>query len=267
MVVHYPSAQDRSLSLFSLTDVSFDVPGRRLIDHLSLEIAEGAVTALVGRNGSGKSTLLKLIAGQNRPTSGLVTHAGRALSDWPPRELARRIAYLPQVTPVAEGIRLAELVALGRYPWRGALGRFRPEDHAAVTGAMQRCGLEPLADRLVDTLSGGERQRGWIAMMLAQGARTLLLDEPTSALDIAHQVEVLGLVQAMSRETGLSAVIVLHDVNLAARYCDRVVALDGGRLALEGPVQDLMTPEALARVYGLPMEVATRSGYPFAVPL
>lgn len=255
------------MTLFPLSDVSYDVPGRRLIDTLSLEITEGAVTALVGRNGSGKSTLLKLIAGQNRPASGRIAHADRPLADWPPRELARRIAYLPQVTPVAEGIRLAELVALGRYPWRGALGRFRAEDHAAVSDAMQRCGLQPLADRLVDTLSGGERQRGWIAMMLAQGARTLLLDEPTSALDIAHQVEVLGLVQTMSRETGLSAVIVLHDVNLAARYCDRVVALDGGRLALDGPVRDLMTPEALARVYGLPMEVVPRSGYPFAVPL
>lgn len=254
------------MTLFALSGVTADVPGRRLIDDLTLDIAQGTVTALVGRNGSGKSTLLKLIAGQMQPTTGTITHAGRALRDWSARDLARRIAYLPQVTPPAEGMRLAELVALGRYPWRGALGRFRSQDHAAVADAIDRCGLRAFADRLVDTLSGGERQRGWIAMMLAQGAQTLLLDEPTSALDVAHQVEVLGLVQNMCRQTGLSAVIVLHDVNMAARFCDQVVALEGGRLVLQGPISALMTPAALARVYGLPMHVAAQGGHAYALP-
>lgn len=254
------------MTLFSLTDVCFDLPGRRLIDGLTLDIAQGAVTALVGRNGSGKSTLLRLMAGQARPSRGRIAHAGRALADWPARDLARALAFLPQVTPPAEGMRLAELVALGRYPWRGALGRFRPEDRAAVTDAMARCGVAALADRLVDTLSGGERQRGWIAMMLAQGAQALLLDEPISALDVAHQVEVLGLLRRMCHGAGLSAVVVLHDVNMAARYCDRVVALAGGRLALQGPMAALMTPPALAQVYGLPMRVAEQDGQVFALP-
>ncbi|WP_444459812.1 ABC transporter ATP-binding protein [Rhodobacter capsulatus] len=254
------------MTLFTLRDLCFDVPGRRLIDGLDLTLHPGCVTALIGRNGSGKSTLLKLISGQVRPTAGQITHLGRPLSQWPRRDLARALACLPQVTPPAEGMRLTELVALGRYPWRGALGRFRPEDHAAVAGAIRRCGLTGLEERLVDTLSGGERQRGWIAMMLAQGARTLLLDEPISALDVAHQVEVLGLVQAMCRDSGLSAVIVLHDVNMAARFCDRVVALEGGRLVLNGPLGDLLTPEALARVYGLPMTVTTLGGHPVALP-
>ena len=254
------------MTLFSLSGVSFDVPGRRLIDALDLEIRPGAVTALIGRNGSGKSTLLKLISGQNRPTTGRVAYAGRSLADWRPRDLARDLAYLPQVTPPAEGMRLEELVALGRYPWRGALGRFRPEDEAAVETAITRCGLAHLRGRLVDTLSGGERQRGWIAMMVAQGARTLLLDEPISALDVAHQVEVLGLVQRMCRDEGLSAVIVLHDVNMAARYCDRVVALGAGRLLFDGPISALMAPDALLQVYGLPMHVATQDGHAFALP-
>lgn len=254
------------MTLFSLAGVSYDVPGRRLIDGLDLEIRPGVVTALIGRNGSGKSTLLKLIAGQTRPSAGCIAYAGRDLRGWPARDLARDLAWLPQVTPPAEGMQLAELVALGRYPWRGALGRFRPEDHAAVEQAIARCGLSHLRDRLVDTLSGGERQRGWIAMMLAQGARTLLLDEPISALDVAHQVEVLRLVQSMCREGGLSAVVVLHDVNMAARWCDRVVALDRGRLILEGPVADLMTPAALMRVYGLAMDVADQRGHRFALP-
>ncbi|PYF10541.1 iron complex transport system ATP-binding protein [Rhodobacter viridis] len=254
------------MTLFTLEAVTLEVPGRRLIARLDLILHPGCVTALIGRNGSGKSTLLRLLSGQTRPTSGQITHLGRPLTAWPARDLARALAYLPQVTPPAEGMRLAELVTLGRYPWRGALGRLRPEDHAAIAMAIARCGLAGLEERLVDTLSGGERQRGWIAMMLAQGARTLLLDEPISALDIAHQVEVLGLVQRMCRETGLSAVIVLHDVNMAARFCDRVVALVSGQRVLEGPIADLMTPAALARVYDLPMNVTTHAGHTFALP-
>ena len=254
------------MTLFTLSGVTCDVPGRRLIETLDLTIRPGRVTALIGRNGSGKSTLLKLISGQNRPSAGRIAYAGRDLSDWSPRELARDLAYLPQVTPPAEGMQVGELVALGRFPWRGALGRFRPEDHAAVDAAIARCHIGHLRDRLVDTLSGGERQRSWIAMMLAQGARTLLLDEPISALDVAHQVEVLDLVHSMCRDEGLSAIVVLHDLNMAARYCDHVVALGGGRLLLDGPIGALMTPEALLRIYGLPMHVAAHEGHPFALP-
>ncbi|ABL69250.1 MULTISPECIES: ABC transporter ATP-binding protein [Paracoccus] len=254
------------MTLFTLSGVSYDVPGRRLIEGLDLEIRPGMVTALIGRNGSGKSTLLKLISGQNRPSTGRIAYAGRDLATWSPRELARDLAYLPQVTPPAEGMLVEELVALGRFPWRGALGRFRPEDHAAVDAAIARCHVGHLRDRLVDTLSGGERQRSWIAMMLAQGARTLLLDEPISALDVAHQVEVLDLVHGMCRNEGLSAIVVLHDLNMAARYCDHVVALGSGRLLLDGPIGALMTPEALLNIYGLRMHVAAHEGHAFALP-
>lgn len=254
------------MTLFTLSGVTYDVPGRRLIEALDLTIRPGMVTALIGRNGSGKSTLLKLISGQNRPSGGRIAYAGRDLAAWPPRELARDLAYLPQVTPPAEGMLVEELVALGRFPWRGALGRFRAQDHAAVDAAIARCHVGHLRQRLVDTLSGGERQRSWIAMMLAQGARTLLLDEPISALDVAHQVEVLDLVHSMCRDEGLSAIVVLHDLNMAARYCDHVVALGGGRLLLDGPIAELMTPEALLRIYGLPMHVAAHQGHAFALP-
>ena len=253
------------MSLFSLQKVSCDVPGRRLIDGLDLEIAPGQVTALIGRNGSGKSTLLKLFTGQMAPSEGRIQFGDRPLAEWSRKELARALAYLPQVTPPTEGMELEELVRLGRYPWRGALGRLRPEDHHAVEEALELCGVEPLRHRLVDTLSGGERQRGWIAMMIAQGARTLLLDEPISALDVAHQVEVLGLVRQMCRERGLSAVIVLHDVNMAARFCDHVVALEAGRVVLDAPVSNMMNAAALERIYGVPMTVGT-SGHPFALP-
>ena len=254
------------MTLFSIRDLAVEVPGRRLLEHISLDLPSGQAIALIGHNGSGKSTLLKVLARQI-PALGNVTFEGRELAEWPAQDYARRLAFLPQTTPPAEGMLVRELVALGRYPWHGALGRFGPDDHAAVARAMQECGVAGFADRLVDTLSGGERQRVWLAMMVAQQAGTLLLDEPISALDIAHQVEVLSLVQKMCREQRRSAIIVLHEVNMAARFCDHVVALKQGRLVMQGGPSDLMRPETLKDVYGLPMQVLTKAdGTPVAIP-
>lgn len=258
------------MSLFQIENLALDVPGRRLLDGITLDLPAGRVIALIGHNGSGKSTLLKVLARQaasGARISGRVTFERRALEDWRARDHARRLAFLPQTTPPAEGMLVRELVALGRYPWHGALGRFGPRDRAAVSRAMAECGVARFAGRLVDTLSGGERQRAWLAMMVAQEAGTLLLDEPISALDIAHAVEVLTLVRRMCHAQGRSAVIVLHEVNMAARFCDHIVALKGGRLVLQGGPDDLMRPEALHEIYGLPMQVLTRKdGAPVAVP-
>ena len=254
------------MTLFAIENLSVDVPGRRLLDGITLNLPEGQVIALIGHNGSGKSTLLKVLARQVA-ADGRIAFEGRPLSGWRPRDYARRLAFLPQTTPPAEGMLVRELVALGRYPWHGALGRFGPRDHQAVAAAMQECGVAPFADRLVDTLSGGERQRVWLAMMVAQQAGTLLLDEPISALDIAHQVEVLALIRRMCHEQDRSAVIVLHDVNMAARFCDHIVALKRGRLAMQGSPAELIRPDALHAIYGLPMQVLTKDdGTPVAVP-
>lgn len=254
------------MTLFAIENLSVDVPGRRLLDGITLNLPEGQVIALIGHNGSGKSTLLKVLARQVA-ASGRIAFEGRPLSDWRPRDYARRLAFLPQTTPPAEGMLVRELVALGRYPWHGALGRFGPRDHQAVAAAMQECGVAPFADRLVDTLSGGERQRVWLAMMVAQQAGTLLLDEPISALDIAHQVEVLALIRRMCHDQQRSAVIVLHDVNMAARFCDHIVALKRGRLAMQGSPAELIRPDALHAIYGLPMQVLMKDdGTPVAVP-
>lgn len=254
------------MTLFHLSGLSVDVPGRRLLDDITLDLPAGRATALIGHNGSGKSTLLRSLARQV-PAGGTARFEERALADWPARDLARRMAFLPQTTPPAEGMLVRELVALGRYPWHGALGRFGPADHAAVARALDECGVADFADRLVDTLSGGERQRVWLAMMVAQQAGTLLLDEPISALDIAHQVEVMALVAAMCHDQGRSAVIVLHDVNMAARFCDHVVALKAGRLVWQGGPDALMRPDTLHDIYGLPMQVLTRpDGRPVAIP-
>lgn len=159
------------------------------------------------------------------PSSGQVVLNDMPLAQWDSKAFAREVAYLPQQLPAAEGMTVRELVAIGRYPWHGALGRFRQEDRQQVEEAIALVDLKPLANRLVDSLSGGERQRAWLAMMVAQNSRCLLLDEPTSALDIAHQVEVLGLIQRLSHERGLTVIAVLHDINMAARYCDHLVAL------------------------------------------
>lgn len=255
-------------ALFDLSAVSVDVAGgRRILNDISLTLPRGRMTALLGHNGSGKSTLLKVLARQIAPATGRVETLGRAQADWAPRDHAQAIAYLPQYTPAAEGMTVADLVALGRYPWLGALRRPGPEDRAAVAQAIAECGLQPLAGQLVDTLSGGERQRAWLAMMIAQGAATLLLDEPISALDIAHQVEVLALVRGLAA-AGRSVVLVLHDVNMAARYCDHVVALKSGRLVFEGSPAALMAPAQLEAIYGIRMDVLQRSGLgPVATPL
>ena len=234
--------------MFQLESVSFAVPERTLLQPLDLALPSG-------HNGSGKSTLIKLLARQQAATAGRILLDERPLEAWGEREFARQVAYLPQQLPAAESLTVRELVGFGRYPWHGLLGRFSVDDQQEVERAMQLTDVTRFADSLVDTLSGGERQRVWLAMLLAQHTRYLLLDEPTSALDIAHQVEVLALVQRLSRELDLGVIVVLHDINMAARYCDHLVALHSGRLLLQGSPAELMNPEHLQAIYGLPMSV------------
>ncbi|MCH4542129.1 Fe3+-hydroxamate ABC transporter ATP-binding protein FhuC [Ochrobactrum sp. POC9] len=244
-----------SSALFELENVSFSVAGRTLLQPLTMSIPGGCLTALIGHNGSGKSTLLKILARQQPASGGTVRFAGKTLGEWGDREFARKLAYLPQQTAPAAGILVKELVALGRYPWHGALGRFGEADRRKVEEAIELTGIAPFADRLVDTLSGGERQRVWLAMLVAQDAECLLLDEPTSALDIAHQIEVLSLVRKLSHEKELSVFVVLHDVNMAARFCDEVFALHSGRLIAQSTPKGIMVPDRLEEIYGIPMEV------------
>lgn len=258
---------NRQRSTFSLHDLAFNVAERPILAPLTLNIpVAGQVHGLIGHNGSGKSTLLKLLARQQHPTSGSITLDGKPLQSWNDRALARKIAYLAQHLPSAAGMTVRELVSLGRYPWHGPLGRFREEDRRKTDEAIELTGLGTLADRLVDTLSGGERQRAWLAMLVAQDTQCLLLDEPISALDIAHQIEVLSLVRKLSQEKGLGIIVVLHDINMASRFCDTITALHSGRLIMYGSPEQIMTPEALHRIYGLPMRVMAHesTGKPLA---
>lgn len=240
---------------YRLDGVSFVVPGRQLLAPLTLDLPSRGVVGLVGHNGSGKSTLIKLLGRQQRPSGGRIGFRGRSLDDWGDRAFARAVAYLPQATPQAPGLLVRELVAMGRYPWHGALGRIGATDRRIVTEAMALTGTEAFAERLVDSLSGGERQRVWLAMLVAQDAGCLLLDEPISALDVAHQVEVMALVRRLADARGVTVLVVLHDINLAARYCDEILALHGGHLIRRGSPDDLLTPESLEAVYGIRMGI------------
>ena len=238
-----------------LDDVSYRIQDLRLLAPLSLRVEAGSLVGLIGPNGSGKSTLMKLMAAQLSPTQGSLRLEGRPMKDWGRRAFARRVAYLGQDLPATEGLTARELVRFGRFPWRGLLGRRTRDDEAQVERAMALTGTQALAGRVVETLSGGERQRVWLAMLLAQESRFLLLDEPLSALDVAHQVEVMDLIRHLSGRLNLGVVVILHDINIASRYCDRIVALNAGQLALDGSPEELMREDALKAIYSVEMQV------------
>jgi ferric hydroxamate transport system ATP-binding protein len=245
---------------FQVRDVSFAVAGRDLLADVCLELAPGHLYGLIGHNGSGKSTLMNLLARQHEPTSGCIVHTGQPLAQWPQRAFARAVGYMAQRLPEATGLKVRELAELGRYPWHGTVGRFTPRDRERVDRALELTGMSGLADRLVDTLSGGERQRAWLAMLVAQDTHTMLLDEPISELDVAHQMDVMQRVRALCHECGLIVVAVLHDINIAARFCDRLVALREGRLIAEGSPAELIRSDVLERIYGVPMGVVQAPG-------
>ncbi len=262
-----PAVVPSSAAGFSLDQASVTIGDRTVLHPVSLDIPVGRVTALVGHNGSGKSTLLKVLARQIAVTSGSVHYGGQSLTAWGDRPFARKVAYLPQEAPAAAGMLVRELVALGRYPWHGALGRIGRHDRDRIDEALALTGTDTLADRRVETLSGGERQRVWLAMLVAQEAECMLLDEPISALDIGHQLEVMGLIARLSRDKGLGVLVVLHDINTAARFCDDIIALRQGRLIVRDGPAGIMTPDRLRAIYGVAMTVMRHpaSGRPVAI--
>jgi iron-chelate-transporting ATPase len=241
--------------------------GEAVLDIDRIGFDGRGLTAILGHNGSGKSTLMKVLARQMRPDYGTVTLDGQPLASFAQRALARRLAYLPQQLPEAAGMTVSELVKLGRFAWRGTVRRFTDDDHAIAREAMHLTGVDRFATRQADSLSGGERQRAWVAMLLAQSAPTLLLDEPTSALDLAHQYELVALLKKLNREAGRSVVVVLHDINLAARFADRLVVLRAGRVAFDGSPKDLMRPHLLTDLFGVAIDLVNHAptGRPIAV--
>jgi iron complex transport system ATP-binding protein len=230
---------------------------RPVVRDLTVAVPDGRITVVVGPNACGKSTLLRGMARLLRPASGAVLLDGTAIHRTPTRQVARTLGLLPQDPVAPEGVTVADLVGRGRHPRQRALRRWSREDEQAVAGALALTGTTDLAGRLVDELSGGQRQRAWIAMALAQGTDLLLLDEPTTYLDVTHQVEMLDLLVDLNRTRGTTVVMVLHDLNLAARYADHLVAMSEGRVVAEGTPRAVVTEETVRAVFGLENRVIT----------
>ncbi|MGE7370685.1 ABC transporter ATP-binding protein [Neorhizobium sp. NPDC001467] len=241
---------------------------RTVINALSLDFPAGQMTAILGPNGCGKSTLLRALARLIVPAAGKVRLGGEDVFAMDTRALARQLAILPQSSKAPEGITVGDLVRRGRTPWRGLFSPWSEADAAAVSGALNEVGLADLSDRPIDQLSGGQRQRAWIALVLAQNTSCLLLDEPTTWLDLAHQIEVLSLIRKRNRDQAVTVVTVLHDLNLAARFYDRLVLLGPNGMVAAGSPQDVLTQENLATAFGLAALVMPDpvTGTPMVVP-
>ncbi|WP_416190918.1 ABC transporter ATP-binding protein [Neisseria sp. CCUG12390] len=254
--------------MFQIRNAAFSVPGRKLLSDINLNFETDKVYGLIGHNGSGKSTLLKLLTRQHRPDAGEILLDGRPLSAYSARDYAKQVAYLPQHLPQSTSLTARELVEMGRYAWTGLLGRNGEQGRAAVEEAFRLTHTERFSDGLIDVLSGGERSRVWLAMCLAQQSRYLLLDEPLAALDIAHQIDVMELVRKLSRSLHLGIIIVIHDINLAAQYCDELIALKQGRLLKTGRPSEIMTAGVLKDIYSVDMNIIAHpaSGRPVALP-
>jgi iron complex transport system ATP-binding protein len=250
-------------------DITVGYGGAPVVHDLTVEIPDGQVTTIVGPNGCGKSTLLRTLARLLAPTSGRVVLDGSPITSLGTRDIATRLSLLPQSPVAPEGLLVRDLVGRGRHPHQRWFAQWSHQDEEVVEAAMAMTDTTDLRDRPLDQLSGGQRQRAWIAMTLAQDTDLVLLDEPTTYLDLAHQVEVLELVCRLNRERSRTVAMVLHDLNLAARYSDLVVVMHEGRIVTQGSPADVFTAELLRDVFSLEAEILAdpRTGLPIVIPL
>lgn len=265
------AADDVAIRLRGLTLGYGPASAPPIVADLDLDVPAGRVTAIIGANGCGKSTLLRGLTRQLAPRAGSIEVLGRDAARVSARDYARTVALLPQHPVAPEGMTVAQLVARGRHPHRGLLGGRAAGDDAAVAAALESTDLVELAEREAGTLSGGQRQRAWLALVLAQQTPVVLLDEPTSYLDLSHQVEVLDLVRALPDPRGggrATVVAVLHELNLAARSADHIVAMAAGRVVAQGTPGEVIVPEVLAEVFGLDADVVADPllGHPVVLP-
>ncbi|MEU3265449.1 ABC transporter ATP-binding protein [Streptomyces bacillaris] len=238
------------VSRLAARGVTVGYGGRAVIDDLDVEIPPGVVTTIIGPNGCGKSTLLRTLTRLLKPADGTVVLDGEDIAKLRTRDVAKKLGLLPQAPVAPEGLTVGDLVARGRHPHQSWLRQWSSDDAGVVERALAMTGVADLADRPVDSLSGGQRQRVWISMTLAQGTDLLLLDEPTTYLDLAHAIDVLDLVDDL-HESGCTVVMVLHDLNLAARYSDNLIVMRSGRILAQGHPRDVITAELLHEAFGL----------------
>jgi iron complex transport system ATP-binding protein len=250
-------------------DLRLSYDSLEVVKGLTTSIPTGQVTVIVGANACGKSTLLRGMARLLQPSGGTVLLDGKSIHRQPTKHVAKILGLLPQHPVAPEGIRVSDLVGRGRYPHQGWFRTWTADDDEAVAQALRATQTLDLAARSVDELSGGQRQRVWIAMALAQGTELLLLDEPTTFLDVSHQVEVLDLLTDLNRRHGSTIVIVLHDLNLACRYADHLIAMKSGEIVAEGAPGDVVTVETVQDVFGMAAQVVPDpvSGTPMVVPI
>jgi iron complex transport system ATP-binding protein len=253
------------VNAIELENVTVVLGGRPVVDGVDAAVAEGEWLALIGPNGAGKTTLLRAIA-RLITFAGSVALGGRATSEMPRAELSQMLAVVPQEPSTPPWMTVAEYVLLGRTPHLGPLAKEGKRDRDAAARALIRLDLIDFRKRRLGTLSGGERQRAVVARALAQEARIVLLDEPTASLDIGHQQQALDLLDALRRESGLTLVAAMHDLTMAAQYADRMVLLDGGRVAIDGAPRDVLTEETIARHYGASIDVVPIDGRIAVVP-
>ena len=242
--------------------------GPLVVRDLTAAVPDGQITAIVGANASGKSTLLRALARLLRPSQGFVYLDGADITAQTTRSVAARLGLLPQSPRAPDGVLVADLVRRGRYPHQRLFSQWSAADDRAVERALELTDLTELRERPVDELSGGQRQRVWIAMVLAQDTRVMLLDEPTTYLDIAHQIEMLDLLACLNRTEGRTVVMVLHDLNHACRYASHLIAMAQGRIEAAGAPEDIVTAEMIERVFGVGVLVirCPVTGAPLCVP-
>ncbi|NVD35501.1 iron-dicitrate transporter ATP-binding subunit [Marinobacter lutaoensis] len=261
--------EDRHPAVLRGESLSVSYESRRVFKGLDLSIPEGQITVIVGPNACGKSSLLRTLSRLLVPEQGQVLLRDREIHRYGSREVARILGLLPQSSSAPAGICVADLVARGRFPHQTLLRQWTAADEQAVAQAMQATGVHSLADATLEELSGGQRQRVWLAMLLAQETPVMLLDEPTTWLDICHQLEVLELCRRLNREQGRTLVMVLHDLNQAARYADYLVAMKAGEIVAAGAPERILTAELVERVFSIRARIETDpvTGCPWVLPI
>jgi iron complex transport system ATP-binding protein len=251
MALHGTSLAGSASPLIEGQRISFSLNGVSLLREVSLRVRAGETVGLIGPNGAGKTTLLKVLGGLIRDVEGEVWLQGRPLREYSPREVARLVAHVPQTTALDFAFTVREVVLMGRSPYLGRFQLEQPLDRQVAEQAMRTMNVQALSERFINTLSGGERQRVLIARALAQQPRILLLDEPTANLDVKHQLEVLSLTTRLAHQQGLAIVAAIHDLDLAARFFDRLVLLHEGRVLADSTPEVVLTPSNLAEAFGV----------------
>ncbi|GLS26204.1 ABC transporter ATP-binding protein [Marinibactrum halimedae] len=258
---------DLPLHLMEASELSLGHDDTLIIERLSVRLQPGSISAIVGPNGCGKSTLLKGLSRILTPKAGQVLLDGKDVKQLPSREVAKHIGLMPQDNQAPDGITVRELVEFGRHPHQGLFRQWTKEDESIVNMAIASADLTDIQDRKLETLSGGQRQRAWIAMTVAQDTSILLLDEPTSALDLGHELEVLELIKRLN-EQGKTIVMVIHDINMACRFADHLIAMVGGKIVAEGAPEKVIDKSLIRDLYKVDCDIVSQPGYsyPMIIP-